>query len=80
MLNFGDKPSRASFVAAGAFSVVAILSLLYSVGIYLYRSQAIRGRKSIKYHDKYGPTALCAALFVAVVLNGLFELKQRNYI
>ena len=79
LLNFGAKPSRASFVAAGAFSVVAILSLLYSVGIYLYRSQSIRRRKAIKYHDKYGPTALCGVLFVAVSLNAVFELKQRNY-
>lgn len=80
LLNFGDKTTRVSFIAAGAFSLVAILALLYSVGIYLYRSQSIRERKAIKYHDKFGPTALCGALFVAVVLNGIFELKDREYI
>ena len=80
LLNFGAKPTKVSFIAAGAFSIVAILSLLYSVGIYLYRSQSIRERKAIKYHDKFGPTVLCGCLFVAVVLNGVFELRDRNFI
>jgi hypothetical protein len=69
-----------SFIASGVFSLVAILALLYSVGIYLYRSQAIRTRKAIKYHDKYGPTILCGALFIAVVLNAGFELRDRGFI
>jgi hypothetical protein len=69
-----------SFIAAGSFSVVAILSLLYSVLIYLYRSQSIRQRKAIKYHDKYGPTVLCITLFVAVILNMVFELRDRGFI
>lgn len=80
LLNFGSKPTAMSFVAAGVFSLVAILSLIYSVAIYLYRSQAIRTRKAIKYHDKYGPTILCVALFVAIVLNAVFELKSRGLI
>lgn len=80
LLNFGSKPTTMSFVAAGVFSLVAILSLIYSVVTYLYRSQAIRTRRAIKYHDKYGPTILCAALFVAIVLNAVFELKSRDLI
>jgi hypothetical protein len=50
------------------------------VVIYLYRSQAIRMRRAIKYHDKYGPTILCAVLFVAIVLNAGFELRSRDII
>lgn len=80
LLNFGAKPTKISFLAAGAFSIVAIIALLYSVGIYLYRAKAIRERKAVKYHDKYGPTVLCVALFVAVVLNGVFELSDRGFI
>ncbi|KAG9238695.1 VTC domain-containing protein [Amylocarpus encephaloides] len=80
LLNFGSKPTKLSFLAAGSFSTVAVLALFYSVIIYLYRSQAIRTRKAIKYHDSFGPTALCTCLFVAVVLNMGFELKERNYI
>ncbi|KAH8587058.1 vacuolar transporter chaperone 4 [Bisporella sp. PMI_857] len=80
LLNFGAKPTRISFIAAGSFSFVAILSLLYSVAIYLYRSRAIRERKAIKYHDKVGPTVLCAALFIAIVLNAIFELNDRGIV
>jgi uncharacterized protein with PQ loop repeat len=80
LLNFGAKPTAISFIASGLFSLVAILSLIYSVGIYLYRSQAIRMRKAIKYHDKYGPTILCGALFIAIFLNAGFELRDRGFI
>jgi hypothetical protein len=69
-----------SFLAAGTFSIVAIISLLYSVGIYLYRAKAIRERRAIKYHDKYGPTVLCGTLLVAVLINGVFELSDRGFI
>lgn len=69
-----------SFLAAGSFSAVAVLALLYSIVIYLYRSHAIRTRQVIKYHDSIGPSTLCGALFVAVVLNLVFELKERDYI
>lgn len=79
LLNFGEKPTRKSFIAAGTFSILAIVALIYSVGIYLYRARAIRARKAAKYHDKYGPTVLCGALFVAVVLNAVFELSSREF-
>ncbi|KAI1333168.1 SPX-domain-containing protein [Xylariaceae sp. FL0255] len=78
LLNFGQKPSGLSFIAAGVFTLVAILALCYSVGIYLYRSMGIRQRKVIKYYDKYGPTALCVALFVGVALNFAFEGRERT--
>jgi hypothetical protein len=80
LLNFGAKPSPASFIASGIFTVLAIVALIYSVGTYLYRAKAIRARKAVKYHDKYGPTVLCGALFLAVILNAVFELKNRNII
>ncbi|KAK3329746.1 VTC domain-containing protein [Apodospora peruviana] len=77
LLNFGTKQgSVATFIAAAAFTLVAILGLCYSVGTYLYRSNAIRTRRVANYYDKWGPSALCASLFVAVALN--FALKNRE--
>lgn len=67
-----------SFIAASAFTFLAILSLCYSVGVYLYRSNAIRNRKAARYYDKLGPSALCGALFVAVALNFAFEGRRRE--
>lgn len=79
LLNFGTQQgNKASFVAAGAFTLLAILSLCYAVVIYLYRSQAIRTRRVARYYDKLGPSVLCAALFVAVLLNFAFEGKNRG--
>ncbi|KAL7629602.1 vacuolar transporter chaperone [Parahypoxylon ruwenzoriense] len=78
LLNFGAKPNALSFVVSGVFTLLAILSLCYSVGIYLYRSKGIRERRIIKYYDRLGPTVLCAALFVGVVLNFAFEGRDRS--
>lgn len=78
LLNFGEKPTTLAFVAAGVFTLLAILALCYSVGIYLYRSKGIRERRVIKYYDKIGPTVLCGALFLGVALNFAFEGKERK--
>ncbi|KAK7738460.1 vacuolar transporter chaperone [Cytospora paraplurivora] len=79
LLNFGNKPSRTSFIVSGVFTLVAILSLLYSVGVYIYRSQSMRARKAAKYHDWWGPSLLCSALVVAVILNFAFEGREHHW-
>lgn len=66
LLNFGDSLSVAS---AWGFTIVACIALLYSMGLYLWRVRMIRGRRAVRYHDKYGPTGLCVGLFVAVVVS-----------
>ena len=76
-MNFGSKPTRTSFIVSGVFTLLAILSLSYSVFIYLYRSRAIRTRRAAKYYDRWGPSILCAALFVAVAVNFGFEGRDR---
>ncbi len=58
--------------------LVAMTALVYSLGIYLYRAWAIRQRRAIRYHDKWGPSVLCGALLVAVVLNAGFEIRNRG--
>ncbi|KAL1839488.1 hypothetical protein VTJ49DRAFT_1463 [Mycothermus thermophilus] len=79
LLNFTtEHGSRGSFAAAAAFTLLAFVSLCYSVGIYLYRSRAIRTRRVARYHDKAGPSVLCGALFAAVALNYALEGKTRG--
>ncbi|KAI2636131.1 vacuolar transporter chaperone 4 [Xylaria nigripes] len=78
LLNFGQKSTALAFAAAGVFTLLAVLALCYSVGIYLYRSRGIRERKVIKYYDKIGPTVLCIALFFGVALNFAFEGRDRS--
>ncbi|KAK0748269.1 VTC domain-containing protein [Apiosordaria backusii] len=79
LLNFSTKRGdKASFIAAGAFTFLAVMSLCYAVVTYLYRSSAIRTRTPARYYDKVGPTVLCAALFVAVALNFAYEGTSRS--
>lgn len=66
LLNFGDSLSLAS---AWAFTVVACLALLYSMGLYIWRVQMIRARRAVRYHDKWGPSLLCLGLAVAVAIS-----------
>jgi hypothetical protein len=78
LLNFGSHPTPTSFWISGIFTLLAILSLCYAVGVYLYRSSSIRNRKAAAYYDKWGPSTLCIALFVAVALNFGFEGRERE--
>ncbi|KOS16928.1 Vacuolar transporter chaperone 4 [Escovopsis weberi] len=79
LLNFGDHPTPTSFWVAGIFTFLAIFSLMYSVGMYLYRSSMIRERKAARYYDKWGPSILCAALFGAAAVNFAYEGSERKY-
>ncbi|RCI14582.1 hypothetical protein L249_6810 [Ophiocordyceps polyrhachis-furcata BCC 54312] len=78
LLNFGSQVSSLSFWTASLFTLLAIISLAYSVIIYLYRSSAIRSRRAAKYYDRWGPSVLCLSLFVAVALNFAFEGRDRG--
>lgn len=73
LLNFGDGIALAS---AWAFTIIACFSLFYSMGLYLWRVDKIRNRRAVRYHDKYGPTALCLGLLVAVFIS--FGLRLTN--
>ncbi|TKA83275.1 hypothetical protein B0A55_00808 [Friedmanniomyces simplex] len=73
LLNFGDSISLAS---AWAFTIVAVLALFYSMGIYLWRVRNLMKRRAVNYHDKWGPSALCAGLAVAVAISFAFRFSK----
>ena len=73
LLNFGDSVSLAS---AWGFTIVACVALLYSVGLYLWRVRMIRGRRAVRYHDKWGPSFLCLGLAAAVGISFGIRLSQ----
>ncbi|KAI0999111.1 Vacuolar transporter chaperone 4 [Podosphaera aphanis] len=78
ILNFGPKNHLSDFLPALAFIVVAAISTIYAMGMYVHRSKAIRNRKVIRYHDRFGPTVLCVIFFIAILLNFWQELSRRN--
>lgn len=71
LLNFGDNLALA---AAWAFTIVACCALFYSAGLFLWRVRMIRKRRAVTYHDRVGPTLLCAGLFAAVAVSFGFRL------
>jgi hypothetical protein len=78
-----DGPHRShrrtlSLLASFTFTFLAIVALLYSVVIYLIRARAIRQRKAIRYHDKWGPSVLACALVVALGLDVGFAAYSRK--
>lgn len=66
LLNFGDA---LSLYSAWGFTLLAIASLVYSLGIYLWRVRMIGRRRAVGYHDRFGPSVLCAGLLAAVVVS-----------
>lgn len=48
------------------------------MGLYLWRVEKIRNRRAVRYHDKYGPTALCLGLLVAVAISFGLRLGSPN--
>ncbi|KAG8629171.1 hypothetical protein KVT40_003036 [Elsinoe batatas] len=76
LLNFGDNVSLAS---AWAFTIVAFVSLVYSLFIYLWRVDKIRKRRAVSYHDKIGPTVLCFGLLAAVGVSFGFRLDKGSH-
>ncbi|KAK6340511.1 vacuolar transporter chaperone [Orbilia brochopaga] len=71
LLNFGDKRTR---YASLGFMLLAILSLFYSMAMFVWRHQKMRRRRAARYHDAWGPTALCLLMIVCVAVN--FGIKS----
>ena len=61
--------------SAWAFTIVAIIALMYSMGIFLWRVNSIKNRRAVNYHDKWGPSVLCLGLVVAVAVSFGYRLS-----
>ncbi|KAF7196208.1 Vacuolar transporter chaperone 4 [Pseudocercospora fuligena] len=72
LMNFGD---RVGLAASIAFTVLAIIALFYSMGIFLWRVDRIKQRKAVQYHDKWGPSALCVGLLACVTVAIAYRFK-----
>ncbi|TCD63962.1 GTPase regulator Nrf1 [Steccherinum ochraceum] len=66
LLNFGDKVGK---ISAAMFSVVAIAVMVYALWTYHWRAYNIRTGSRGPYDDRLGPTILCVALLVAIIVN-----------
>ena len=79
LLNFGDRVGQ---ISAACFTLVAMLAMLYALGVFHWRAKRIRTRGGASgsgvggfggFDDRLGPTILTVALAAAVIVN--FVLK-----
>ncbi|KAI0050226.1 hypothetical protein FA95DRAFT_1487660 [Auriscalpium vulgare] len=66
LLNFGDKVGK---ISAAMFSLVAVAIMGYALYTYHWRARSIRTGGRGPYDDRLGPTLLCIALLVSVIVN-----------
>jgi len=82
LLNFGVDSAehkgkvRIALYSAWGFTAAAVVSLVYALGMYLWRIEKIKKRRAVRYHDKWGPTVLCGMLLVSVALNVGFNIAK----
>ncbi|KAI8799620.1 hypothetical protein BJ742DRAFT_845207 [Cladochytrium replicatum] len=70
LFNFGD---RVGMIAGFAFTLVALMFMIYALYLYLKRTSMIRNRDPGPYDDTRGPVVLVITLIAAILLN--FWLK-----
>jgi len=75
LLNFGDKVGK---ISAAMFSLVAVGIMGYALYTYHWRANSIRKGGRGPYDDRLGPTLLCAALLVSVIVNFILRFAEGN--
>lgn len=68
LLNFAESGGMVVWAALG-FTITAVASLIYAAGLYIWRVRMMRSRRAVRYHEKYGPTVLCALMVISVGVN-----------
>ncbi|GAA5896511.1 hypothetical protein JCM8208_004219 [Rhodotorula glutinis] len=76
ILSFSDPHDDIALAASSIFTTVALLSILYTAGMYTWRVRMIRNRQAVNYHDYFGPTALCGFILLGVIVNFALRIKQ----
>ncbi|KAI5119433.1 hypothetical protein M0805_009884 [Coniferiporia weirii] len=77
LLNFIPPDDTRGLIAAGMFTLAALLAIAYSCIIFVYRAFKLRKRYADGlYYDKWGPTILCFALGAALLTNVGLRLNE----
>ncbi|KAK9480973.1 VTC domain-containing protein [Lipomyces japonicus] len=69
--SFGDYRAVAASIG---FIITAIVMVIYSLGLYLWRVRAIRNRLAIRYDDRIGTSVVCFAFISSVFVNYLIQV------
>ncbi|KAJ1957422.1 GTPase regulator Nrf1 [Dipsacomyces acuminosporus] len=66
LLNFGDQTGK---IAGAAFTLVAMIVMVYALMLFQWRAERIRRRDAGPYDDRRGPTVLVVVLICAILVN-----------
>ncbi|GME76954.1 unnamed protein product [Ambrosiozyma monospora] len=73
LMNYGDT---VSFITSACFFFTAIITIIYSSVVYVYRVLNIRKKRAARYDDQVGPKLVCFALAASVGVSFLFRLLK----
>ncbi|EEB06054.1 vacuolar transporter chaperone complex subunit [Schizosaccharomyces japonicus yFS275] len=73
---FSYANTKPLLLAATTFSVTALLAILYSTFLYLWRAYHIAKQSAVRYDDRFGPTAVCTMTFIALGVNVFIALRS----
>jgi uncharacterized membrane protein YidH (DUF202 family) len=77
LLNFIPPDDERGLLCAALFTFTALLAIVYSAAIFVYRTLHLRKRRAEGvYYDKYGPTILSVVLLAALVANLVLRLSE----
>ncbi|KAJ2647899.1 GTPase regulator Nrf1 [Coemansia sp. RSA 1250] len=66
LLNFGDSTGK---IAGAAFTVIAMMVMVYALMLFQWRAERIRRRDAGPYDDRRGPVVLVVVLISAILVN-----------
>lgn len=72
LFNSGDAVGKISSIV---YTLIAISTLIYGVGLYYRRRELIRARLAGPYDEMIGPTLICFALMFAVGMNAYLKFS-----
>ncbi|KAF8920726.1 hypothetical protein CPB85DRAFT_503419 [Mucidula mucida] len=73
LLNFGNK---VGLISAAMFSFVVMAVMIYALYTYLCRATSIKYGSRDPYDDRLGPTLICIALIIAIVVNFVLRFME----
>lgn len=73
LLNYG---TNTSLTASIGFFISALVTFLYSAGMYIWRTLMIREKRPVKYGDKLGPNLICACIFLSTLMTFIFKATE----
>ncbi|RPD74979.1 SPX-domain-containing protein [Lentinus tigrinus ALCF2SS1-7] len=77
LLNFIPPEDTVGLISAWIFTGVALVAILYSAVIFVYRSWHLRHRRAEGlYFDRFGPTALSVILVGAIATNIALRIRE----